>query len=535
MLNVIRKISKSFFIFVIILTVLLLISNSFVKAQYGDDDDGGGGDDDDPVRIASCWNTCGWSAGGRSCQSELFCLYQDGANRCVNPSCPTYSDCCCDPNTPTNPNPAGNVVNPSVTFSWNSVSGANKYAFRIDDLSNPWCDTSTTSCTSPPNCTYYSGDQCITLTNPTVTLTLERGHSYHWWVHAIKNCPNGNKWSGATGGSITVLPALSCPTNFNWTCEPAGNKVTISWNSLSGASWYKLRMNAYPTSDWYNAAAGDQIIDTSNSQNTVNITPGVSYNYDVQGVREGDVYPYPGARCPFADFTCNITDPTLGTLYIDAEGTTDSMKNSSYYGYTGLRKSDDSLGSGQKGSNIYNYLKVGQRVDSALGASNSSNIGLSGVIFGPTSLAPVSGSTTMASVMNNVKNNDGFILLYANKAYTAAASPIGVATTADRYYFYTRNSAGIYSWSPGYEQDRSYKVVLSDPIITVLGVNPKNCYSSFGGNTQAQRAQMPCFNVYIYKGTTGPYVTSFGTYGYTYSSSTNKNIYTQNITPQKIQ
>jgi hypothetical protein len=224
-----------------------------------------------------------------------------------------------------------------------------------------------------------------------------------------------------------------------------------------------------------------------------------------------------------------IPDPDFDKLYIDAEGTSDSVKNSSHYGYSGLRTDDDSPYN-QTGLNIYNYLVVGQEVNSNLGASNADNIGLSGVIFGSSSLT----HNSFSQVTTNVRNNKGFILLYANKSYPPNRNPLEIEITANYYYFYAPNASGTYVWTKK-SQGSPYTVTSNSiPIIEIEARPPVECKSGTLNHTY-DRAQLPCFNMYVYKGLTGGNtVTTYGTYGYIFSDVSETSIYSANENPQHV-
>ncbi len=98
-----------------------------------------------------------------------------------------------------------------------------------------------------------------------------------------------------------------CPDNFNVSCAGSGTQATISWNPIAAAVKYILRLNHEPydpPANWYNEAQGDQWKEPASPTINVAITPGANYEYDVQGVAPGEVYPYAGTRCPFNIFNC---------------------------------------------------------------------------------------------------------------------------------------------------------------------------------------------------------------------------------------
>lgn len=101
---------------------------------------------------------------------------------------------------------------------------------------------------------------------------------------------------------------LPCATGFNVTCNTAVNQATVSWNPINGAVGYILRVNKDPYGVW--PGDGDIWKEPTGNSQLIDITPAVNYLYDVQGRKSGEVYPYSGARCPFAVFNCQATGPT---------------------------------------------------------------------------------------------------------------------------------------------------------------------------------------------------------------------------------
>jgi len=86
-----------------------------------------------------------------------------------------------------------------------------------------------------------------------------------------------------------------CTSGFNVSCAGSGAQATISWNAISAAVGYVLRLNHEPydaPANWYNAAQGDQWQEPVSSTINVAITPGANYQYDVQGKKPGEGSPY---------------------------------------------------------------------------------------------------------------------------------------------------------------------------------------------------------------------------------------------------
>lgn len=98
---------------------------------------------------------------------------------------------------------------------------------------------------------------------------------------------------------------------YTKSCGPDGTFVNFGWSAFTpiNASEYLLRLNKFPTGDWFNSAGGDQTGRTSGSAIAFNITPDWDYQWDVQGIRPYESYPYTGERCPFETFQCVAPRP----------------------------------------------------------------------------------------------------------------------------------------------------------------------------------------------------------------------------------
>lgn len=117
------------------------------------------------------------------------------------------------PPSPTHLNPSGNIQYPEgtneVTLSWRSSPGAVKYWVRMEDVTDP-------SLNSYPN--NLPGNECgdkphylckDNVTETSITVPVQRAHTYRWWVHAVNST---NTASNESETSFTFLPA-SCLTD----------------------------------------------------------------------------------------------------------------------------------------------------------------------------------------------------------------------------------------------------------------------------------------------------------------------------------
>jgi len=128
----------------------------------------------------------------------------------VTPSTQTPTPTSC----PLPPAPSGlsgfcNALGTQATVSWNTVSGATKYALRVDDITTGgWND----------NCNASQGDFCLDLTSTSHTFNTVPGHTYNWWVHAVNNCG----WSNALGPNFftCVFPSLTPTPTHSPTSTP---------------------------------------------------------------------------------------------------------------------------------------------------------------------------------------------------------------------------------------------------------------------------------------------------------------------------
>ncbi len=149
-----------------------------------------------------------------SCQANSQCStgYCTTGGVCRNPSCPNDTDCVCSATptptpTPTPsicpvpPAPSGLSCNNGSPITWNAVSGADHYPFRLDANYLSWTTTG--------NCqTVALNDICQDLWGTERWYTFAVGTTYHVWVHTVNYC--GNWSSGYT--EIFCSGATPTPT-----------------------------------------------------------------------------------------------------------------------------------------------------------------------------------------------------------------------------------------------------------------------------------------------------------------------------------
>ncbi len=123
-------------------------------------------------------------------------------------------------------------------FYWDPPLGnfAERYAIRINDLANPWCDPPVSNCSTPPNCTRYEGDYCTDYVYSTYYFyNALPGHSYSWWVHGIDDNPHPTIW-GSAAHSTCVIPT---PTNTPTPTPTPTPYIAVSMVNPRGVPSYK--------------------------------------------------------------------------------------------------------------------------------------------------------------------------------------------------------------------------------------------------------------------------------------------------------
>ena len=226
--------------------------------------------------------------------------------------------------------------------------------------------------------------------------------------------------------------------------------------------------------------------------------------------------------------------PSLGKLIIKADNNRDST--SGQYGFSGMRREDSRIVNGiaQFGRNQYNYLVVGQVINSNIQSSQNlnldpkANIGLGGVIFGPR--GPVSfNPNDPASILRTVRDSKGFIMLYSEKSISTSGrkhllinSDDFTEIKKDRVYFYVpKNNFSGYQWVEMQNNTELFHEILSNnEEVFILGIS-RSCY-----NNTDQKISVPCFKLYFYSGFLSNQqkkIREWGTYGYVYDHLRDQN------------
>src|SRR3990167_6533785 len=180
-------------------------------------------------------------------------------------------------------------ISTTPTFSWSSVSGANKY----------WLMVATNSSVFPTDVNASSCSSCVisvntTSTSYTPTTALSAGTPYYWKVQGYNTSTSpytqGNYssvYSFTTQASLLSAPTLSSPSNG---ATGISTTPTFSWSSVSGANKYWLMVatssSVFPTD--VNASSCSSCVISVNTTST-SYTPttalsvGTTYYWKVQG------------------------------------------------------------------------------------------------------------------------------------------------------------------------------------------------------------------------------------------------------------
>ncbi|KZN61933.1 hypothetical protein N473_20540 [Pseudoalteromonas luteoviolacea CPMOR-1] len=131
---------------------------------------------------------------------------------------------------------SASVNGTSISLSWGAVPNANYYRLRFQDGGGSWVVSGGI---------YYGNSK----TWHNVTGTINR-RSYS--MRACNNSGCGG-WSSASG-SITYPDATLSPPSYTL-ASTSGNSVSVSWGTVSGATYYKLRFSDNGGSSWFETAS----------------------------------------------------------------------------------------------------------------------------------------------------------------------------------------------------------------------------------------------------------------------------------------
>jgi phosphatidylserine/phosphatidylglycerophosphate/cardiolipin synthase-like enzyme len=153
---------------------------------------------------------------------------------------------------------ATTITSSTAVISWTAVTGATSYTLQYKTAAGlTWTSVTTTS--------------------PTYTLTgLAFATTYQYKVAAV--CPSGTSSYSAVS-SFTTLTCL-IPSGIT-VSSVTTTSALISWTAVSGATAYTVGYRVTGTSTWH-----DTVV-TGTSLLVFGLTPGTSYDYDVQSTCAG--------------------------------------------------------------------------------------------------------------------------------------------------------------------------------------------------------------------------------------------------------
>ena len=173
----------------------------------------------------------------------------------------------------------GSGATQSITLNWNATSDANTYELFFNSNSTPPTDYST-----------YADYKGITTNTYTTPVIFSASNTYYWYVRGKGSSGTFSTWSSAASVTTNAqVVKLSTPSGVYATTTRTDG-VNITWNAVSGASYYGI---------WYGSAPGyDYLADFGGNRNTSLITgtsyldtsigAGSSRDYYVQAYRSGD-------------------------------------------------------------------------------------------------------------------------------------------------------------------------------------------------------------------------------------------------------
>ena len=185
------------------------------------------------------------------------------------------------PTTPTNLSgyANGSGATQSITLNWNATSDANTYELFFNGNGSAPTDYQT-----------YADYRGITTNTYTTPVIFSASNTYYWWVRGKSSAGTFSPWSSIASVTTNAqVVKLSTPSGVSATTTRTDG-VNITWNAVSGASYYGV---------WYGGAPGyDYLADFGGNRNTSLITgtsyldtsigAGSSRDYYVQAYKSGD-------------------------------------------------------------------------------------------------------------------------------------------------------------------------------------------------------------------------------------------------------
>lgn len=318
--------------------------------------------------------------------------------------------------------PGTTISTTTPTLSWNAVSGAGYYGVYVRDM--------------VANVLVVDDDCATTGTSYTVSSgILSNGGQYRWNIIAYQSCGSTCQSNAASplyfqiSGGCTP-PSDPTPTFGNTTCTNGGyqttNPTTLTWNSVSGATGYKVRISEYP----YGSA--NEIYSSSCLTSTSHQVAG-GYLYP------GKLYRWSPAAYNQSSCTCENSGNPVRYFYLPPTiltgGSTTFCQGSS----VGLSTAPYSVNS--PGSLSYQWYRDGSAISGAtstvINASQSGNY---------TVWLTYSGSTACGGTI--VLESDP-INVTVNPSPTITVTPAQSSVCSGNSIQLSATGATSYNWSPG--------------------------------------------------------------------------------------
>ncbi len=383
------------------------------------------------------------------------------------------------------------TVSPFSNFSasvWvtTSSNGRGRMGVKLGSGSIVWQTSESTSWTQLLYTGNTGDNTSVTIYFRTEDRGLSAGVSDTYYDDANFVINNGATCESITppgGGTVTSGQRYNVQTQFKnvgrstWTI--AGNYNMGSQDPQDNTNWV---INSTPGSNRLpvpSSIAPGSIAIFNFQVTAPTVSTATNYNFNWQMVQEA--VEWFGQKCTSQVTVNPSTPPTptatpipgqanLGQLNINADVSTSAI-TATPYGTSRLRQEDDPV----LGRNVYNALIITQNVTGATAA----NVDLIATAFTNQSFTPANNSLSELVRGSNLNNIKGFVLLYANRARSAA----GQSFQAGKYYIYFN---GV--WSSG----RNLENIYGDSA-TGIRVRPTS-------NLQGKREyEAPTFSVTLFR------------------------------------
>lgn len=142
--------------------------------------------------------------------------------------------------TPLSPSNESLVPPGTVTLSWSAVPGSTQYPVRMVDNTDSTYNSDPSKRDPRDDCGAINNYLCLNNQSQTsLNITVLAGHSYSWWVASVVN----NQWNSTSPVTFSVSGSSApVPVNPLSGSSIAAGNVTLTWNSVPGASLYPVRL-----------------------------------------------------------------------------------------------------------------------------------------------------------------------------------------------------------------------------------------------------------------------------------------------------